>query len=256
VISVLGPNELEIGGWSGAGDHDFTYGENYVITTESRRYDTLGYEMLTGTRIAETYERDGNTGAYGYNFSSVEHIKSAPFDIEIEDSVGLTSTEFTVGVVNATGVAEVGIGEMSFWNYAPLRKLDYSTSDISFALDFATQYTITAASASTDYFIISGDHTSTFAAGDEIAVWDSTGNDGFWIVDSVSPSGSNTRVDVTGDVTDGTNDGYLTLVDLLNRVFSAKLEDGRLVKFQINYLPVNSEAWRVGGIDYVIYEGI
>jgi len=256
VTEVVGPHELALDSWTGSGDQNFKYGDDYVIVSESRRFDTLGYELLTGSRGAETYEYDTTSGAYGYNFTNPDQLKSAPHDIEIDESVGGSSTQFTVGVDQAVGVAEVGTGAMSFWNYAPLRKLNYSTSDIVIDQNFATAYTITSANTSSDYFIISGDHTSSFAAGDQVAVWGSTGNDGAWTVESVSLAGSNTQINVTGDIQNSTGDGSLALNDVPQKVFCAKLENGELVKFQINYELRGSAAWRVGGIDYVIYEGI
>jgi hypothetical protein len=255
VTEVVGPHELAIGDWTGSGDQNFKYGDDYVIDSDSRRYDTLGYEQLVGTRDAESYERDGGEGSYGFNFSDPEHIKSAPFSMDIAEGVSTSATDFTMHVDSAVGMAEVGVGEMSFWNYAPLRKLNYSTSDIMFSLDKATQYSITSVNTSSEYFAVSGDQTSVFSAGDTISVYGSSGNDGTWTVASVSYSTS-TTIYVTGDITSSIADGYLALNDVEQRVFSAKLETGQLVKFTFNYDLLDSNAWRVSGIDYVIYEGI
>lgn len=78
-------------------------------------------------------------------------------------------------------------------------------------------YSVTTANATNDYFEISGDKTYYFPEGVNFSVSSSTGNDGSYTVDySEYRSGSDeTRIYVQGDVTDGTDDGTITVTDLV-----------------------------------------
>lgn len=69
--------------------------------------------------------------------------------------------------------------------------------------------TITNVNLGTDTFTITGDWTGVLVARDVVVVDASTGNDGLYIVESVSLSGSDTKVTVTTDIPDGTADGTM-----------------------------------------------
>lgn len=70
---------------------------------------------------------------------------------------------------------------------------------------------IQVADANDDFFKVNGDETDVLANGDNLQVTGSTGNDGSYNVSSVTYQSGNdqTKINVQGDVTDGTNDGQL-----------------------------------------------
>lgn len=72
-------------------------------------------------------------------------------------------------------------------------------------------FPIVAVSAASNWLEVSGDYTSYFTAGQTFTVRGSTGNNGEWTVSLSSYDGgaNRTRVTVTGDMTDGTADGYV-----------------------------------------------
>jgi hypothetical protein len=64
-----------------------------------------------------------------------------------------------------------------------------------------------------DWFTVTGNKTASFPAGQGFRVSGSTGNDGFWVVESSSfAAGPNlTTINVTGNITNATVDGYIIL---------------------------------------------
>jgi hypothetical protein len=68
--------------------------------------------------------------------------------------------------------------------------------------------TITAVDTGNDTFTVAGEIAGWFTVGQKFAVEGSTGNDGYWEVESVAES-TNTVVTVTGDITDATVDGSI-----------------------------------------------
>lgn len=69
---------------------------------------------------------------------------------------------------------------------------------------------IVTANVASDYFEIAGDEASKISIGDKFTVAGSTGNDGVWEVLTASWQDPNTRIGVTGDITDATADGTIT----------------------------------------------
>ena len=74
------------------------------------------------------------------------------------------------------------------------------------------EHAIIAVDISAETLTIAGDHRETFAEGEWLEVYGSTGNDGYWQVDSVQYSGGNTIITVTGNLTDATVDGTISPV--------------------------------------------
>jgi hypothetical protein len=75
--------------------------------------------------------------------------------------------------------------------------------------------TIDGVNTGTETFTLSGDGdlSATYSAGGHIYVDGSTGNDGEWVIDSVNWSDPDFTITVTGDVTDATVDGTISVND-------------------------------------------
>lgn len=71
--------------------------------------------------------------------------------------------------------------------------------------------TITDASAAGDWVKVSGDWTNNFAVGHYITIAGSTGNNGEWVIASVTYDGGadKTQIAVTSDITSSVGDGYI-----------------------------------------------
>lgn len=111
---------------------------------------------------------------------------------------------------------------------------------------------ITAVDTTNDYFSIAGDQTSLISQNDRFQVAGSTGNNGTWVVDSVSYD-TNTDIYVTGDITDATVDGNITFFHYFS-----------IAGDQTSNIAVN-EAFKVAGStgndnDYIVasvsYDGV
>lgn len=89
---------------------------------------------------------------------------------------------------------------------APVGKTGFGTPMLLTRVGEKT-FAITAVSAGSDTITVAGDQRSHFQAGDKFRIEDSTGNDGFYTVESVSYGGGNTTITVTGDIADSTADG-------------------------------------------------
>ncbi len=75
------------------------------------------------------------------------------------------------------------------------------------------EYSITGVDTGAETFTIgSNDLTDRLSSGDHFEVTGSTGNDGTWIVDSISESGGDTTITVSEDITDGTADGKVKVL--------------------------------------------
>ena len=86
-------------------------------------------------------------------------------------------------------------------------------------------FTITVADTVTETFTIAGDESAAFSFGSKFDVTGSTGNDATWVTSSVSFTGGNTEIIVTGDITDATADG---VIDTLPRYLVTQVEPDHL----------------------------
>lgn len=78
------------------------------------------------------------------------------------------------------------------------------------------QFPITNAAIATDLITIAGDWTSFITTGDSITIYGSTGNDGtYTVVSRVYVAGSTVIELETGDITDATADGKVSLAEIL-----------------------------------------
>lgn len=90
------------------------------------------------------------------------------------------------------------------------RLIDVYNENSTIAITQA-KHDITAASSSDETFTIAGDHRIDFSAGTKFMVSGSAGgvHDADWVVDSVTLSGSNTVITVTGNITSTSATGHI-----------------------------------------------
>jgi len=90
-------------------------------------------------------------------------------------------------------------------------RLDDVNNNTSTCQFIQAKHDITAASAANETFKIAGDHRADFSAGTKFMIDGSAGavHDGDWVVDSVTLSGSDTLITVTGNVSSDSTSGHI-----------------------------------------------
>jgi len=169
--------------YSGGGDIHFAYGD---MTLNDIDIETSNYvSQTTGWAI-------GYDGSADFRSLYSDEIVTKAFIAEVYESL--------VGAIIVT---------KSRAKLSRSFTVPFGTEIVGISSSL-TGVSIVAVDTGSEYFSISGDHTSEIAVGDKFTVAGSTGNDGIWTVASTSYVDPNTRIFVSGDITDATVDGTIS----------------------------------------------